>query len=228
MHLQTGSRYTIFFCHFSFNVNINDRHKYEVISRNSANSLLLLYDYTTWQVLWVKRTKQMSWIMTKKINFLWHHPNILNKKLRARPDPTGRTFCCCTFWTELICIVTSCCWHSSPLPPCLSSLSLPLPSFLPLPLPSLLADAPYCLAPGPSVRESNSHPVIIRFSGVPTVSASLSVSLSLSGLPASLCLFYILSLIACLSFTLSTSVCLNSVLGHWIFLSLFLSVHFLQ
>lgn len=47
-------------------------------------------------------------------------------------------------------------------------------------LPWLLSDAPYCPAPGPSVRESNSHPAIIRFSGVATVSVSNFVSVSLA------------------------------------------------
>lgn len=71
------------------------------------------------------------------------------------------------------------------------------PSSTPLSFPSLLADAPYSLAPGPSVRESNSHPAIIRFAGVATVSASNSASFSLACRLA-VCLFYIWSLIIAL------------------------------
>lgn len=58
---------------------------------------------------------------------------------------------------------------SSPAHPMLSSI-----------LPWLLSDAPYHPAPGPSVRESNSHPAIIRFAGVAAVSVSNFVSVSLA------------------------------------------------
>lgn len=44
------------------------------------------------------------------------------------------------------------------------------------PSPSLLADAPCSLASGPSVRESNSHPLIIRFAGGSTVSFATASS----------------------------------------------------
>lgn len=71
------------------------------------------------------------------------------------------------------------------------------PPSSPLSFPSLLADAPYSLAPGPSVRESNSHPAIIRFAGVATVSASNSAAFSLACRLA-VCLFYIWSLIMAL------------------------------
>lgn len=82
------------------------------------------------------------------------------------------------------------------LPPRLPAALLPPP----LSFPSLLADAPYSLAPGPSVRESNSHPAIIRFAGVATVSASNSATFSLAcGL--AVCLFYIWSLIIALIYT---------------------------
>lgn len=62
---------------------------------------------------------------------------------------------------------------SSPAPPST------VPSFL-LSLPWLLADVPYRPVPGPSVRESNSHPAIIRFAGVATVSVSNFASVSLA------------------------------------------------
>lgn len=60
----------------------------------------------------------------------------------------------------------------SPAPPT-------VPSFL-LSLSWLLADVPYRPVPGPSVRESNSHPAIIRFAGVATVSVSNFASASLA------------------------------------------------
>lgn len=75
---------------------------------------------------------------------------------------------------------------SSPAPPT-------VPSFL-LSLPWLLADVPYRPVLGPSVRESNSHPAIIRFAGVATVSVSNFASVSLA-CNASFHLFYILTLI---------------------------------
>lgn len=61
---------------------------------------------------------------------------------------------------------------SSPAPPT-------VPSFL-LSRPWLLAHAPYRPVPGPSVRESNSHPAIIRFAGVAIVSVSNFASFSLA------------------------------------------------
>lgn len=66
----------------------------------------------------------------------------------------------------------------------------PMASFPRLRLPSLLAHAPYSLAAGPSVRESNSHPVIIRFAGLPTVCAHLCC-------PVYLCLNSLLSISQC-------------------------------
>ena len=187
------------------------RHIYKnvLMGRESANSFISLHDVL---IYCGSKKKESAMIYHLKHNMSFHINQTSKGSFESTTRPYMNTFYSCTFWTELICIVTSCCWHSPPLPPCLIFPLCP-PVLLPPPLPrSLLADAPYSLAPGPSVRESNSHPVIIRFAGVPTL--CLHFCLFLVCLLLSVCF---MSWVVSHSSTVLVSDWHNSNLCIWIF-----------
>lgn len=183
-----------------------------MMGREWANSFILLYDVLIY--CRSKEEKGCHGISLETQPFLSTLTKQVKDHLKAQPDPAWIHFTVAHFelnWS----VLSPAAVDTRPLClPAWSSLSVPLSSFFPLSLRSLLADAPYSLALGPSVRESNSHPVIIRFAGVPTVSASISVSFwSTCFFLSVLCLWLSLIHLQCQCQTVSIQIC---VFGHFI------------